>query len=689
MPRRPNSPSSSSPARQLTRARKLRYLQDHEVSDCDFDFCRSPTGGGRDNGNSAASSARSSVEIKNCDSNLTRFSTVLPQPLPLPDLALFLTSDRNRQTNDSFRLPSPEEVKEGDRGRARGRERDRKRENPSEVALRDASYPPSLDSRIAHRDTRKHGNVKKNVGNLDTWLSGNMIQYGTGVDRAQEGYGIQVPFKSAPATAYSSPMLSPQRSGSGDMTNQGSSSPEMLPKDLTSAFPYTTLQENGIFGHDLAPVLNPGTTSPLRAKNTSSATSPVRPKLFIDTSNMHADNNGNLGGHPLPLPPGVAARSPSCPVSQLSGQSSLMSNTSTQTSPNPQISTQSSPHLLSGQSSPSPQITPRPDFPPDTNQWSKGKLIGRGTFGSVYAATNRKTGALCAMKEVELCPDDSKSIESMKQLEQEIKVLSTLKHPNIVQYYGSEIVGDRFYIYLEYVYPGSIDKYVRDHCGAMTESVVRNFTRHILSGLAYLHGTKTIHRDIKGANLLVDGFGVVKLADFGMAKHLSGQAADLSLKGSPYWMAPELMQAVMQKDNRSDLAYAVDIWSLGCTVIEMFTAKPPWNEYEGAAAMFKVLKESPPIPETLSPEGKDFLRCCFQRNPAQRPYASMLLDHPFVRNSQRPSLSNGSHITVSHQRNPFLSSLLVAIVLKIHASLVSYIKKHLFAYIPLNQEMRP
>ncbi|CAN1221245.1 Mitogen-activated protein kinase kinase kinase 5 [Linum grandiflorum] len=213
------------------------------------------------------------------------------------------------------------------------------------------------------------------------------------------------------------------------------------------------------------------------------------------------------------------------------------------------------------------------------SQWQKGKLIGRGTFGSVFVATNRETGALCAMKEVDIFPDDPKSQECIKQLEQEIKILSKLKHPNIVQYYGSEIVEDHFYIYLEYVHPGSINKYVREHCGAVTESIVRSFTRHILSGLAYLHTMKTVHRDIKGANLLVDASGVVKLADFGMSKHLTGQVAELSLKGSPYWMAPE------QKDNNSDLALAVDIWSLGCTIIEMFTGKPPWSEFEGVSTI--------------------------------------------------------------------------------------------------------
>ncbi|GFP94551.1 mitogen-activated protein kinase kinase kinase yoda [Phtheirospermum japonicum] len=280
--------------------------------------------------------------------------------------------------------------------------------------------------------------------------------------------------------------------------------------------------------------------------------------------------------------------------------------------------------------SPLSPVGGKPEVIPRKSKWQKGKLIGRGTFGSVYVASNRETGALCAMKEVEILPDDSNSAECMRQLEQEIKVLRHLKHPNIVQYYGSEIVGDKFYIYLEYVHPGSINKFIQDHCGAITESVVRNFTRHILCGLAYLHSKKTIHRDIKGANLLVDAYGVVKLADFGMAKHLNGQTANLSLKGSPYWMAPELLQSATQTGASSDIGLAVDIWSLGCTIIEMMNGKPPWSEYEGAAALFRVLTESPSIPNTMSAEGQDFLQCCFRRNPADRPTASKLLDHPFL-----------------------------------------------------------
>jgi serine/threonine protein kinase len=98
---------------------------------------------------------------------------------------------------------------------------------------------------------------------------------------------------------------------------------------------------------------------------------------------------------------------------------------------------------------------------------------------------------------------------------------------------------DRLYIYLEYVSGGSIHKLLQEY-GAFKEPVTRNYTRQILSGLAYLHNQNTVHRDIKGANILVDTHGIVKLADFGMAKHITAQSFLQSFKGSPYWMAPEV-----------------------------------------------------------------------------------------------------------------------------------------------------
>ncbi|CAN7050938.1 hypothetical protein IGI04_027064 [Brassica rapa subsp. trilocularis] len=514
-------------------------------------------------------------------------------------------------------LPLPLPLPEGD-------SRNRNAANGRVIADRTSSGGPPLSS-VAHDSRRASENSSCNNS-----------------PNTRNGYWVNIPTMSAPTSPYMSPVPSPQRKSTGHdlpffnlppKSNQAWSAPDM-PFD-TSGLPPPAFYDFTAFSTDNSPINSPRPRSPRRqirspqpSRPTSplhsilspehlagardSVSSPLHPRMSTDVASGRSSNV-----HPLPLPPGAACPSSSAAASPVSY----------------------------------PQGPLKQDLFPMNSQWKKGKLIGRGTFGSVYVASNSETGALCAMKEVELFPDDPKSAECIKQLEQEIKLLSNLQHPNIVQYFGSEIVEDRFFIYLEYVHPGSINKYIRDHGGGtMTESVVRNFTRHILSGLAYLHSKKTVHRDIKGANLLVDASGVVKLADFGMAKHLTGQRADLSLKGSPYWMAPELMQAVMQKDSNPDLAFAVDIWSLGCTIIEMFTGKPPWSEFEGAAAMFKVMRDSPPVPESMSPEGKEFLRLCFKRNPAERPTASMLLEHRFLKNSvqstspRNSDVSNCSHL---------------------------------------------
>lgn len=434
-------------------------------------------------------------------------------------------------------------------------------------------------------------------------------------DRRNGGYfRLSGVAKSAPASAFSSPALSPRRLSSGDVLplknfKAGhrqelgtSSSVPSLAQNLMAEMIAQRSSDKSLISPDPSPLQSPKIRSPgQRSRIHTGAVSPLHSRLASDFSRGWHDDNV----HPLPLPPSSASSFGPPPLSPSS----------------PSAVVQRSPGRIETSVAP--------------GRWQKGKLLGSGTFGTVYVGFNRETGDMCAMKEVPLVPDDSRSLESIKQLEQEINLLSGLEHPNIVQYYGSETVEDLFYIYLEYVPGGSIYKIVNDY-GPLEEPVIRIYTRQILSGLVYLHSMNTVHRDIKGGNLLVDTYGRVKLADFGMAKHINGPASPLSLKGSPYWMAPEVL---MQKNTGHDLA--VDIWSLGCTVIEMATGKPPWSEYEGAAAMFKVFKnEVPPIPDSLSPEGRSFVHCCLCRNPAQRPTASKLLEHPFVRNATQQDSSD-------------------------------------------------
>ncbi|XP_071723998.1 mitogen-activated protein kinase kinase kinase YODA-like [Rutidosis leptorrhynchoides] len=351
---------------------------------------------------------------------------------------------------------------------------------------------------------------------------------------------------------------------------------------------------------EYSPIPSPRMTSPgPSSRIQSGAVTPIHPRAGgapLESQSSWPDD-GKQQSHRLPLPPGT-----------ISSSSAFSHSNSAATSP----SVPRSPGRADNPASPS-------------TRWKKGKLLGRGTFGHVYVGFNSQSGEMCAMKEVTLFSDDAKSKESAKQLMQEINLLSRLRHPNIVQYYGSQKAGDRLYIFLEYVSGGSIYKLLQDY-GSLGEAAIRSYTQQILSGLAYLHSKSTVHRDIKGANILVDPNGRVKLADFGMAKHITGQSCPLSFKGSPYWMAPEVIK------NSSGCNLAVDIWSLGCTVLEMATTKPPWSQYEGVAAMFKIgnSKELPAIPDNLSDDGKDFVRQCLQRNPLHRPSAALLLEHPFV-----------------------------------------------------------
>ncbi|RDX95772.1 Mitogen-activated protein kinase kinase kinase YODA, partial [Mucuna pruriens] len=362
---------------------------------------------------------------------------------------------------------------------------------------------------------------------------------------------------------------------------------------------------------EYSPIPSPGKTSPgFSSRIHSGAVTPLHPRAggAATESPTKRPDDVKQQTHRLPLPPVTIPNS------------SLYSPTYSATTP---PSAPRSPGIAENVTSPG-------------SGWKKGQLLGRGTFGHVYLGFNSENGEMCAMKEVTLCSDDAKSRESAQQLGQEIALLSCLRHPNIVQYYGSETLDDKLYIYLEYVSGGSIYKLLQQY-GQLGEIAIRNYTRQILLGLAYLHAKNTIHRDIKGANILVDPHGRVKLADFGMAKHISGQSCPLSLKGSPYWMAPEVIK------NSSGCNLAVDIWSLGCTVLEMATTKPPWSQYEGVAAMFKIgnSKELPAMPDHLSEDGKDFVRLCLQRNPLYRPSAAQLLLHPFVKKAtvERPILS--------------------------------------------------
>lgn len=274
----------------------------------------------------------------------------------------------------------------------------------------------------------------------------------------------------------------------------------------------------------------------------------------------------------------------------------------------------------------------KPPAPARPIRWRKGELIGCGAFGRVYMGMNLDSGELLAIKQV-LITTNSNSNEKtqahIRELEEEVKLLKNLSHPNIVRYLGTVREEESLNILLEFVPGGSISSLLGKF-GSFPEAVIRMYTKQLLLGLEYLHKNGIMHRDIKGANILVDNKGRIKLADFGASKKVIELATTVSgaksMKGTPYWMAPEV---ILQTGH----SFSADIWSVGCTVIEMATGKPPWSQqYQEVAALFHIghTKSHPPIPEHLSVEAKDFLLKCLQKEPNLRPGASELLQHPFV-----------------------------------------------------------
>ncbi|KAL1408409.1 ATP binding [Vanrija albida] len=229
-------------------------------------------------------------------------------------------------------------------------------------------------------------------------------------------------------------------------------------------------------------------------------------------------------------------------------------------------------------------------------KWIKGALIGAGSFGSVYLGMDSQSGLLMAVKQVEL-PSSSGDIRNeerrrnmVQALEREIDILKELQHENIVTYLDSATDNDRHLnIFLEYVPGGSVAALLNNY-GAFEEALVRNFSRQILTGLNYLHERGIIHRDIKGANILVDNKGGIKISDFGISKKAENNLMGIrgnrpSLQGSVFWMAPEAMRQTIYTSK-------ADIWSVGCLVVEMLTGTHPWAELSQMQAIYKFQGES-------------------------------------------------------------------------------------------------
>mmetsp|Transcript_45559 Transcript_45559/g.110874 ORF Transcript_45559/g.110874 Transcript_45559/m.110874 type:complete len:1247 (-) Transcript_45559:103-3843(-) len=267
-------------------------------------------------------------------------------------------------------------------------------------------------------------------------------------------------------------------------------------------------------------------------------------------------------------------------------------------------------------------------------QWTLGAKIGKGSFGEVFVGMNTKKGTLMAVKKFFMEGSVKADIST------EIELLRSLKHDNIVRYLGAEMDSKTLHIFQEWVPGGSVSSLLAKF-GPFSLEVIQSYISQTLTGLAYLHQNHIMHRDIKGSNVLVNDYGVVKLADFGASKKLANLEDNLlmsmTVRGSPYFMAPEVFE--------EKYSAKADVWSIGGLAFQMTTGMPPWKEkgFTNPISLYNHIKrqtgpprmEHPGSPSFTSRQKtmwhmlEDLVRKCFDHDCESRPNVKQVQDDPF------------------------------------------------------------
>lgn len=241
----------------------------------------------------------------------------------------------------------------------------------------------------------------------------------------------------------------------------------------------------------------------------------------------------------------------------------------------------------------------------------------------MYQGLHVEGGNFVAIKQVRLQGVPKDEINSIMA---EIELLRSLNHPKIVQYITYLATARTLSIVMEYVENGSLLRIVKKF-GRLPENLAAVYISQVLEGLKFLHDQGVVHRDIKCANILVTKTGDIKIADFGIASKLNDQSG-VDVMGTPYWMAPEVIEL-------NGASYASDIWSVGCTVLELLVGQPPYFDLPPMTALYHIVQDDhPPIPDTVSSNCVDWLLCIFKKDPDQRPSAAKLFNHRWLKEAR-------------------------------------------------------
>eukprot|EP00730_Choanoeca_flexa_P012626 TRINITY_DN4458_c0_g1_i2.p1 TRINITY_DN4458_c0_g1~~TRINITY_DN4458_c0_g1_i2.p1 ORF type:complete len:314 (+),score=78.41 TRINITY_DN4458_c0_g1_i2:86-1027(+) len=283
-------------------------------------------------------------------------------------------------------------------------------------------------------------------------------------------------------------------------------------------------------------------------------------------------------------------------------------------------STSSKKESISASKSASSSATePKPADRWTLDDFEIGRPLGRGKFGNVYLAREKKSKFVCALKVLFKSQLQKNNVEH--QLRREIEIQAHLRHPNILRLYGYFYDNTRVYLILEYAPQGELYKVLQSKV-RFAEPDAANYVKQLATALKYCHDKHVIHRDIKPENLLLGLKGTLKIADFGWAVH-TPSSRRRTLCGTLDYLPPEMIEQKAHDKN-------VDLWSLGVLCYEFLVGTPPF-EAEGHKDTYRrIMKVDLHFPDYVSEGARDFVSKLLKHDPSARLQLGDVLEHPWL-----------------------------------------------------------
>jgi len=258
------------------------------------------------------------------------------------------------------------------------------------------------------------------------------------------------------------------------------------------------------------------------------------------------------------------------------------------------------------------------------NDFEIGKPLGRGKFGTVYLAREKKTKYIVALKVLQKSQLLKAGVEH--QLRREIEIQSHLRNRNILRMYGYFYDQKRIYLILEYSPGGELYKKLTSK-GRFSERVSAKYISDLSQALKFCHSKHVIHRDIKPENLLVGAKGEIKIADFGWSVHAPTSRRN-TLCGTLDYLPPEMVEGREHDE-------MVDVWSLGVLLYEFLVGSPPF-EAEGHTATYRrISRVDLRFPSEVPIDAQDLISRLLKKDPRHRMSLDSVQTHPWVLRSLR------------------------------------------------------